>query len=137
MEGNDLEMTEIQKLIEELEYHTAKDRLEKKLTTNPNDVEVIDTLSEVLIDLGEVESAIKLIKKSISLEPNKNADKYMTLGQLSENCKISLKNYEKGIQIFVSELENEKDINKALMIKNSLASAYAAVAELYMNTDLW
>ena len=135
-ENNHNDMAEINKLIEDLEFETAKGLLENKLKQDPNNIEYIDTLSEVLMNLDEPEAAEKLIKKSISLEPNKNAEKYMTLGQLSD-CRSALKLYEKGVSIFQGELNMEIDDNKRSQIKSSLASAYAAIAELFMNSDLW
>jgi tetratricopeptide (TPR) repeat protein len=130
------EMNEINKLIESLDFESAKHLLQKRLSAEPKNVDVIDLMSEVLMNLDETEQAITLIKKSISLEPNKNAEKYMTIGQLSD-YKLALKYYEKGISIFINELNNETDNQKLINIKNSLASAYSAVAELYMNSDLW
>ncbi len=132
----DSEMIEINKLIENLEFDTAKVLLQNKINVDPNNLDVIDTMSEVLMNLDETEYAIELIKRSISLEPNKNAEKYMTLGQLSD-CKTALKYYEKGVSIFQSDIHHEKDAEKIKSIKNSLASAYATIAELFMNTDLW
>lgn len=134
--NSEAEMIEINKFIESLDFESAKHLLQKKLSAEPNNLEVIDVMSEVLMNLDETEQAITLIKKSISLEPNKNAEKYMTLGQLSD-YKLALKYYEKGISIFLYELNNETDNQKLINIKNSLASAYSAVAELYMNSDLW
>jgi len=57
----------------------------------------------------------------------------MSLGQIS-NYKISLKCYEKGVEIFTKEL-NDSPNNTTL--KSSLASAYSSLSELYMNSDLW
>lgn len=131
------DMKEINKLIENFDFEGAKNLLQKKLNENPNNTEVIDTLSEVLMNLADTENAIKLIKYSISLEPDKNAEKYMTMGQLSENCRASLQNYEKGVKIFLNELKTEKNPEKLVDLKDSLASAYASIAELYMNSDLW
>ena len=135
-ENNNTQMAEINKLREDLDFESARVILEKKLKQEPNNVEYIDTLAEVLMNLDEAEATEKLIKKSISLEPNKNAEKYMTLGQLSD-CRSALKLYEKGISIFQGDLNMEIDDNKRVQIKSSLASAYAAIAELFMNSDLW
>ena len=66
-----------------------------------------------------------------------NGEKYMTLGQLTDDCKNILALYEKGIQVFRFELQNEKNITKIESIKNSIASAFAAICELYMKSDLW
>ena len=71
----------------------------EKLKTFPNDTEVLDTLSEVLITLNENKEAIDVINKSIQIEPNKNAEKYMSLGQISQ-YNDSLKCYKKGIEIY-------------------------------------
>lgn len=60
----------------------------------------------------------------------------MTLGQILKDYKESLKCYEKGIQLFLNELQSA-DSSKVDSLKNSLADAYASVAEIYMNSDLW
>jgi tetratricopeptide (TPR) repeat protein len=133
----DQEMIEIDRLIEYLDFENAKILLENKFKKEENNVQVIDSLSEVLLNLGDADSAIKLIKKSISIEPNKNGEKYMTIGQLSCGGKSTLKYYEKGVQVFISEIQNEKNEKKIIELKDSLASAYASIAELHMTTDLW
>ena len=63
----------------------------------------------------------------------KNGDKYMSLAQLSD-YKEALKLYQKGIEVYVNMLSANPN-NKE--IKSSLASGYAALAELYMKSDLW
>lgn len=75
----------------------------------------------------------KVLKKWIELEPNSGAEKFMSLGQISD-YKIAQQCYEKGIQIFTNDLNSSPDNQQ---IKSSLASAYSALAELYMNSDLW
>jgi tetratricopeptide (TPR) repeat protein len=131
------EMIEINKFIEDLDFENAKNLLEIKFKKNENNVEVLDILSEVLLNLGDADTAIKLIKKSINLEPNKNGEKYMTIGQLSNGAKTTLKYYEKGVQVFIKEILSEKNEVKIIELKDSLSSAYASIAEIYMNTDLW
>ena len=137
-------MNIVNNLVDALQYPEAKNILMEKLKIFPNDTEVLDTLSEVLIALNETKEAINLINKSIQIEPNKNAEKYMSLGQLSQ-YRESLKCYKKGIEIYSAELnilvnnnlsnpENEEKIKK---IKSDLASAYSTIAELYMDSDLW
>jgi tetratricopeptide (TPR) repeat protein len=130
------QLQEINELIENLDYDSAKILLVNKLKVDPDNTEVLDLYSEVLMGLDETETAIKCMKKSIALEPNKNPEKYMTLAQLSD-YKNALKLYEKGIQVYQNELLNVNDDTKKQTIQSSLASAYAAVAELFMNSDLW
>lgn len=132
----DSELNMINELIDNLDYENAKSILMKKLKGNPNNTEYLDLYSEVLLGLDETEEAIEALKKSISLEPEKNAEKYMTLGQLSD-YKEALILYQKGVNVFVNQLNNSGDnIDKQNGIKSSIASAYATIAELYMNSDL-
>jgi len=131
----------INNLIENLKYEEAKYVLLEKIQKYPNDVDILDTLSEVLISLYESKEAVKILMKSIQLEPEKNPEKYMSLGQLS-NYKNALKYYKKGIELYYREInsldKNELEyLNNVKKAKMNIASAYAAVAELYMNTDLW
>ena len=134
------DMTKINSLLDSLEYEEAKNLLSQKLLIFPDNVDIIDTLSEVLIGLDQPKEAINWLKKSIELQPNKNPEKYMSLGQFSD-YKNSLILYTKGVELYLQELnnlENNKDYQKNLKkIKNSIASAYASLAELYMNSDLW
>jgi len=58
----------------------------------------------------------------------------MTLGQLSD-YKTSLRNFLKGIELFLRELNNATEDKKESLYV-SLANAYASIAELYMTSDL-
>jgi len=137
----DPDMALINNLIDTLRYEEAKALLLEKLQKYPSDVDILDTLSEVLISLDEPKEAIKILKKSIELEPEKNPEKYMSLGQLS-NYKIALKNYKKGVELYCNEI-NLLDMNDPEYLNNfkkskmNLASAFASIADLYMTTDLW
>jgi hypothetical protein len=53
----DPEWEQIHTLIENLNYGDAKLLLITKLKSNPDDIEVLDTLSEVLFNLDEIEDA--------------------------------------------------------------------------------
>ena len=59
----------------------------------------------------------------------------MSLGQLSD-YKSALKNYLKGIELFQKELNTINDHERRNKINDSISSAYASLAELYMNTPL-
>jgi hypothetical protein len=56
--SSDPEITEINKLIEILDFEGAKYLLEDKYKKEPGNVEVIDILSEVYFNLDEIEEAI-------------------------------------------------------------------------------
>ena len=137
---NDLAL--VNNLVDSLQYDEAKNILLEKIQIYPNNTDILDTLSEVLIALNEIKEAIKILKKSIEIDPNKNAEKYMSLGQLSE-YKSSLKCYKIGVELYKEELGKlanfpcDENSDKIKKIKNDLASAYSSIAELYMDSDLW
>jgi hypothetical protein len=54
-------MIEINKLIENLDYQNAKNLLQKKLNFEPNNTEVLDTLAEVLLNMDETDSVMKVL----------------------------------------------------------------------------
>lgn len=137
----DTDMALINNLMDNLRYEEAKALLLEKLQKYPNDVDILDTLSEVFISLDEPKEAIKILKKSIELEPEKNPEKYMSLGQLC-NYKVALKNYKKGVELYCNEINNldkndHEYLNNLKKLKINLAGAYASIADLYMTTDLW
>lgn len=119
-------------LIESFEYEKAREILEEAFKSNPSNIKIIDLISDVYFNLDNIEGACKMIKKSISLDPNHNPEKYMTFGQLVPDLKLGIQSYQKGIELFKKELtkENSKEIKKAI------ASGYASIAERYMTTDL-
>ena len=128
-----MSIEEIKALIDDGELDKARDQLEHKFKQNPNQVEVIDLLSEVYFDLDNTDGTIKMINKSITLDPNNNSDKYMTLAQLVDKPEKSVKAYEKAIEILKDRLEHDPNSKS---IKEDLASAYASIGEKYMTTYL-
>jgi thioredoxin-like negative regulator of GroEL len=57
----DLEIIEINNLIDKLNYEAAQMLLHNKLQKEPNNVEALDILSEVLVSLDEVEEAKQVL----------------------------------------------------------------------------
>ena len=55
-------MIEINNLIENLDYEKAKNLLQNKINREPNNTEAIDTLAEVLLNMDETDSVIKVNK---------------------------------------------------------------------------
>jgi hypothetical protein len=47
-------------MIENLDYENAKKILEEKINREPNNTEAIDTLAEILLNLDETDSVIKV-----------------------------------------------------------------------------
>ncbi len=90
------------------------------------------------------------MKKSISLAPNKNGEKYMMLGQLVDNPREVFKYYQTGVEIFLHDYNSlanslnnnlsptsSKDLERLTSLKSSISSGYSAIAELHMTSILW
>lgn len=89
-------------------------------TLNPD---LLDDFAEALSSSGSLDLAKKLYQESIEKFPGHNISKYFSLAQLSSG-QTAANLYLTGIS-FSSTPD-----------KSQIASAYAALAELFM-TDLW
>lgn len=136
---------EVDALIKDLRYEDAKATLEHViyktdlLKNYPKDrVEFVDTYSEVLVILDYSKEAKAAIRESIGLDPDHNGDKYMSLGQLTAKPRERLEIYSTGVRVFQRDLlESQSDPDRQNSLRSKLATAYAAIAELYMTTELW
>jgi len=138
---------EIESLIEQLNLEEAKHKIEKLLKTYPNQVELYDLYSEILISLNYIKEAKTILEKSITINPYSNGDKYMTLGQLYDKPIKKLELYNKGVEVMKHKLallnntqqqsNSESYINKEkeeLIL--SITSGLSSISELYMTTEL-
>jgi hypothetical protein len=66
------EFDHINTLIENLNYEEAKNQLLIKLKQDPNNIEILDIISEVLFNLDEIEDA----KQVISYNPRRIKNRY-------------------------------------------------------------
>lgn len=130
---------EIEKLIKELDLEEAKSRLEVAVKEFPQSSEFLDLFGEVLMSLNYFKEAKKILEKSIQMAPNANGEKYMTYGQLLDKPSKKLSNYNKGADIYRTQLQagsstlNPEDLEN---LRFSLSSSLATIAELYMTTEL-
>jgi len=78
-----------------------------------------------------------VLKRSIALEPDKNPEKFMSMGQLTKKSHKALKYYQKGLELYLQEFKETNDEKRVEGLKSLIAIGYAAVGELYMTTMLW
>lgn len=76
----------------------------RALVMSPDDTNIMDALSDVYLQLGEMENALHLLVKSTSMAPRENPYKWMFLGQL-QNGLDSVESYRTGISILVELLD--------------------------------
>jgi hypothetical protein len=70
----------------------------------PSNLEAIDALGELLLEVGDVENATKMLRMSIQLAPDINSGKYMYLGQTLEGAD-AVESFEQGIAIMEREVQ--------------------------------
>lgn len=132
------EKSQIEKLIKKLDLEAAKARLDKAVQDYPNSSDIFDLYGEVLMSLNMLKEAKKAIEKSISISPESNGDKYMTMGQLLDKATSKLNYYNKGIAIYRIQLNGNSISNSEERenIRFAFSSALATLAELYMTSEL-
>lgn len=96
---------------------------------------LLDHFAELCVAVEDKKLAKTLYKESIQAEPEANPQKYMSLAELEKGLRAA-ELYQAGIKLLTaSKAALTPNSEAALAANSSLASAYAAVAELYM-TDL-
>ena len=89
----------------------------------------------LLLQAGELEKAQQCLGRAITVQPNQGHRKYFSLAQLFSGQE-SLELFKHGITVLESTLpEIDPNSEDGKEMKKELASAYCAIAELYM-TDL-
>jgi len=125
-----------EKKVYEGDFKQAAGLLDQLLKKQPKHLDALDLYAKGAMDAGMTPLAIKILKKSISIDP-RTYHRWMNLGQLQGGL-TALKCYRQGIQCMESELSAFKiasDQKQMRQISTEIASAYASIAELYV-TDL-
>ena len=120
-------LTKAAEFVEQCHYDVGAKFYLRALEMNPKDTNIMDALADAYLQLDQVEQAVLLLEKSVTLAPNEGAAKWLSLAQLkvgedAAGC------YERGIQLLMADNEQNPQ-------PFALASAHCSVVELYM-TDL-
>ena len=111
----------------------AQKFLERALEINADHPRALETTASLLLEAGEIEKAKQCLGRAITVQPNQGHTKYFSLAQLF-NGDESLQIYRQGIRV-AEEILSQLEADEAKEARKECASAYCAVAELYM-TDL-
>jgi tetratricopeptide (TPR) repeat protein len=132
-------LAQAEEALAQIDLDTAKGKYIQALQLEPTNTKLMDTLAELLLQLGEIEDAYLVLKKSIELAPTENGMKYLSFAQL-HNGEDALRLYRSSVDLLSAALQNSNntgnDENSQKVIRQQLCSAYCAVAEIFM-TDLW
>lgn len=134
-------LTTARQCIDNLEFDDAQHQIESALKILPNYAHSYELLGEVLVEQNEQDDARQAFTKAIKCDGNDPTamtgfEKYLWMGQLSkEGGEAAIAYYKVGVKRLISVIARTNEEEQPPM-RARLASAYSAMAELYM-TDLW
>jgi tetratricopeptide (TPR) repeat protein len=114
--------------VEQCHYDIGAKFYLRALEMNPKDTNIMDALADAHLQLDQVDEALLLLEKSVSLAPSSGPAKWLSLAQLKQGQDAAAC-YGQGILLLTQEENSSKQHTDAL------ASAHCSVVELYM-TDL-
>jgi tetratricopeptide (TPR) repeat protein len=82
-------------------FEDARSRTERLLANEPNNVEALTTLSDVLVAMGDPEGALAQVEKAITIDPSRSRS-YASLAQIHQAQKrneLALAAYAKAIEL--------------------------------------
>jgi tetratricopeptide (TPR) repeat protein len=114
---------------------TVLKEIEKKWDSHgEEDSILLNDCGALLSEIGEEKLAKNALRRSVTISPNSNYEKYITLGQLTSGSE-SLKYIEAGIEILKKEISKNSGETLENSEKRKLSRAYLNIADLFM-TDL-
>lgn len=77
--------------------------MERALQIEPDNCQVLNVFGDLLLHSGDIESAARMLQRSIELEPDAGAEKYMNYGQAVGGDDAALA-YQKGVELMQRDL---------------------------------
>lgn len=129
--------------LNDLNFDDAHHEITAALKLDNANIAAFELLGEVLVEQDNPEEARKAFRRAIELEQQSGTtqttssfEKYLWMGQLSEEGgEASIAYYKVGVKRFIKFIGQQQEEDQ-YPLRARLASVYSAMAELYM-TDLW
>jgi tetratricopeptide (TPR) repeat protein len=122
------------KALSKLQPELAASFFERALSLEPDNTDIMDGYADILLQIGRMDEALHLLRRSTSLAPQDNCFKWFFLAQLL-NGRDALVAYTAGIRYINELLSSTHDKSHVDSMKKQLAKAHVSIAELYL-TDL-
>lgn len=108
----------------------------KALSLEPENYNVLDSLAEAYLQVGDCNSALQIFQLTTSKNPSGSYSRWLTIAQL-QNGHESLASFSTGVNYIISKLEDlsNLDSKEICKLKKDISKAYVGMAELYL-TDL-
>lgn len=123
---------------DDLDFHAAQSHVVSALELDANYASAYELLGEIFVEQEQLGNARIAFQRAIELDSSSSKtgfEKYLWMGQLCETSgRDAIVYYKKGIQRLIAVIADLPE-NEQSLLRSRLASAYSAMAELYM-TDL-
>ena len=132
----------------ELDFSKAETLYAQGLAQHPSDSSLMDSYADFLLATlssagssteERIETARKLLMRSIELAPEKNPLKYFSLAETFQD-KQAVELYYRGIELLEEIATGKRTCEGEFLgesgLNGTIASAYASIAELLMTTEL-
>ncbi|CAH1790220.1 unnamed protein product [Owenia fusiformis] len=135
-------LDKVAEYLDEFKYELAQKFCQRAVELEPDNLRALELSGQLLLEVGNNESAKHCFGRAVELSPDNGHSKYMYLGQLCEGVD-AVTFFQKGIALMEESLleQQNKEVNAACALPSDgvsvkdISSAYCSVAELYM-TDL-
>eukprot|EP00741_Cyanophora_paradoxa_P019510 tig00021127_g18833.t1 len=119
--------------LDSFEHELALQFYKRALSKDPTNADVLEATGSLLADMGDLESAKDLLRKSIDADPVGSFNKYMLMAQLLQGME-AIATYDRGIQLLKADLTKAMsgEGGEPSTVRKSLASALTAAAEVYL-----
>ena len=108
-------MAKAEQLMASFNYELAQKFLERAVEQEPNNCQALDLLGDLLLHSGDIENALAVLRRSIELEPDASAEKYMNFGQ-AVGGDDAVAAYQKGIELMQRDLSQMTVIDTIIII---------------------
>ena len=108
-------MAKAEQLMASFNYELAQKFLERAVEQEPNNCQALDLLGDLLLHSGDIENALAVLRRSIELEPDASAEKYMNFGQ-AVGGDDAVAAYQKGIELMQRDLSQMTVIDMIIII---------------------
>lgn len=140
--GVDALLEKAQECLDRFDIEVAQKFCHRALEIEPDNLKALETVSNILLETGDVDAAVQYLNRAVSLSPDGGHSKFLCLGQVLKG-EEAIKCYQKAIDIMLSERsahsENQTEMGAVggedvsnFPTLTEISSAYCSIVEIYM-----
>lgn len=120
--------------LSEMQMENALAYYEEALSMDPFNNDIMDSLADVYLSMGETRRSLELLLASAQISPENNPEKYLYIAQLQQG-REALSSYQQALYYLQQLRQSSEDVLATTAFDKQLVKSYCGMAELYL-TDL-